>query len=98
MAWRRKLLALVALLTLASPLASIAARADEPFTDARLQELLQKNPETGLPVDSISELIPLLPRELRENFTFVYDSRSPFRSGISPEFPRVILFTNDARF
>ena len=69
----------------------------EPFTEARLQELLQRNPATGLPVDSISELIPLLPRELRENFTFVYDSRSPFRSGISPEYPRVILFTNDAR-
>ena len=34
---------------------------------------------------------------MRENFTFVYDSRSPFRSGISPEFPRVILFTDDAR-
>lgn len=98
MAWGCKLLALVSLLALASPLAPIGARADEPFTEARLQELLQNNPQTGLPVDSISELIPLLPRELRENFTFVYDSRSPFRSGISPEFPRVILFTNDARF
>jgi hypothetical protein len=27
----------------------------------------------------------------------VYDSRSPFRSGISPEYPRVIMFTDDAR-
>ena len=95
MAWRFLLLPLLALLMLAPGIAS--AEGYQPFTEARLQELLQKNPATGLPVDSISELVPLLPRELRENFTFVYDSRSPFRSGISPEFPRVILFTNDAR-
>jgi hypothetical protein len=94
MAWRY-LLPLLALLMLTPSIAS--AEDYQPFTEARLQELLQKNPATGLPVDSISELVPLLPRELRENFTFVYDSRSPFRSGISPEFPRVILFTNDAR-
>ena len=87
---------LLALLTLAQWL-TLPAAADEPFTEARLQELLQKNPQTGQPIDSISELIPLLPRELRENFTFVYDSRSPFRGSISPEYPRVILFTNDAR-
>jgi hypothetical protein len=95
MAWRCMLLPLLGLLMLAPCAAS--ATDYEPFTEARLQELLQKNPATGLPVDSISELVPLLPRELRENFTLVYESRSPFRSGISPEFPRVILFTNDAR-
>src|SRR4030081_1987662 len=99
MAWRFNLLPLRALLIGAPLLAPPAALAadDGPFTEARLQELLQKNPATGLPVDSVSELVSLLPRELRENFTFVYDSRSPFRSGISPEFPRVIMFTNDAR-
>jgi cytochrome c553 len=96
MAWRLLLLALLMLAPLVAPQPASAAD-DEPFTEARLQELLQRNPATGLPVDSISELIPLLPRELRENFTFVYESRSPFRSGISPQFPRVILFTNDAR-
>jgi hypothetical protein len=95
MAWRFIVLPLLALLMLAPGVAS--AEDYEPFTEARLQELLQKNPATGLPVDSISELVPLLPPELRQNFTFVYDSRSPFRAGISPEFPRVILFTNDAR-
>jgi hypothetical protein len=95
MAWRLLLLPLLALMMLTPSVAS--AEDYQPFTEARLQELLQKNPATGLPVDSISELVPLLPRELRENFTFVYDSRSPFRPGISPEFPRVILFTNDAR-
>jgi len=67
------------------------------FTEVQLQELLRNNPATGRPVDSISELVPLLPRELRSNFTFVYESRSPFRAGISPEYPRVILFTSDAR-
>jgi hypothetical protein len=95
MPWRRILLLLLMLLMLAPGVA--CADDHEPFTEERLQELLHRNPATGLPVDSISELIPLLPRELRENFTLVYDSRSPFRSGISPEFPRVILFTNDAR-
>src|SRR5580692_3920940 len=95
MAWRRILLPLLVLLSLVPGIA--CADDHEPFTEERLQELLHRNPATGLPVDSISELIPLLPRELRENFTLVYDSRSPFRSGISPEFPRVILFTNDAR-
>ncbi len=88
--------ALQALLVLV-PGTTIPAAADEPFTEARLQELLQNNPQTGRPVDSIAELVPLLPRELRENFTFVYDSRSPFKSSISPEYPRVIMFTNDAR-
>ena len=96
MAWRRILSPLLVLLAL-TPQLIAPVSADEPFTEARLQELLQRNPQTGAPVDSISELVPLLPRELRENFTFVYDSRSPFRSGISPEYPRVILFTNDAR-
>jgi hypothetical protein len=69
-----------------------------PFREQNLRELLRKNPITGLPVDSIRELVPLLPQELRENFTLVYDSRSPFRSSISPDYPRVILFTKDARF
>lgn len=96
MAWRRILPSLLVVLAL-TPWFIASASADEPFTEARLQALLQRNPQTGAPVDSISELIPLLPQELRENFTFVYDSRSPFRSGISPEYPRVILFTNDAR-
>jgi hypothetical protein len=93
MASRFVLLALLAL----APWLTLPAAADEPFTEARLQDLLRHNPQTGQPVDSISELVPLLPRELRENFTFVYDSRSPFRGSISPEYPRVILFTNDAR-
>jgi hypothetical protein len=74
-----------------------ALAGDAGFGEAELETLLRTNPATGSPVDSILELIPLLPPELRRNFTFVYDSRSPFRTSISPDYPRVILFTNDAR-
>jgi hypothetical protein len=93
MAWRH-ILALF--LTLAA-WPTLAAAADAPFTEARLRELLAHNPQTGRPVDSVAELVPLLPEELRRNFTFVYDSRSPFKAAITPQKPRVILFTDDAR-
>src|ERR1043166_4149160 len=96
MAWR---IIFVLLLTLASwaPRPAAAAAGDEAFTEARLRALLAHNPQTGRPVDSVSELVPLLPEELRKNFTFVYDSRSPFKASITPQKPRVILFTDDAR-
>jgi len=67
------------------------------FDQKSLESLLQKNPRTGLPVQTIAELVPLLPQELRENFTFVYDSRSPFRASISHQKPRTILFSADGR-
>src|SRR5579871_840941 len=96
MTWRNVLLVL---LTLASwsTLPAAAADGDAPFTEARLRDLLAHNPHTGQPVDSVSELVPLLPEELRRNFALVYDSRSPFKASITPERPRVILFTDDAR-
>jgi hypothetical protein len=96
MAWRNILLML---LTLASwsTLPAAAADGDAPFTEARLRALLAHNPQTGQPVDSVSELVPLLPAELRRNFALVYDSRSPFKASITPARPRVILFTDDAR-
>ena len=62
-----------------------------------MRELLKHNPQTGRPVDSVAELVPLLPDELRKNFTLVYDSRSPFKASITPQLPRVILFTDDGR-
>jgi hypothetical protein len=89
--------ALIILAFLMSLGCRIASAGDASFGKAELERLLQASPVTGHPVDSISELIPLLPAELRRNFTFVYDSRSPFRSSISPDYPRVILFTDDAR-
>ena len=64
----------------------------EPFSEEALQDLIQKNS-----VQSIKELVPLLPIEFRKNFTFVYSSRSPFKDSISPLFPRVVLFSKDAR-
>jgi hypothetical protein len=84
-------LAFVLLVALAT-----AARADA-FGAADLQALLRLNPATGRPVDSVEELVPLLPPGLRSNFTLVYDSRSPFRSSITPGQPRVVMFTDDAR-
>jgi hypothetical protein len=93
MAWRL----LLVLLTLAAWPLRPAAAADAPFTEARLRELLAHNPQTGRPVDSVAELVPLLPDELRKNFTLVYDSRSPFKASITPQLPRVILFSDDAR-
>jgi hypothetical protein len=93
MAWR----ILLVLLTLASWPLGPAAAADADGPEARLRELLKHNPQTGRPVDSVAELVPLLPDELRRNFTLVYDSRSPFKASITPQLPRVILFTDDAR-
>jgi hypothetical protein len=96
MAWRIVLALLLALASW-STLPAAAADGDGPFTEARLRALLAHNPQTGRRVDSVAELVPLLPEELRRNFTFVYDSRSPFRAAITPQRPRVILFTDDAR-
>ena len=74
------------------------AAAPAPLTDASFQTLLRNDPTTGRPVDTVQALLPLLPRALRANFTLVYDSRSPFKDQITPAAPRVILFTDDARF
>ena len=91
-------LCLLLALLLAWPAFAAAATGDEaPFTEVRLQDLLKNNPQTGRPVDSIAELVPLLPQELRRNFLFAYESRSPFKTSITPALPRVILFTDDAR-
>ncbi len=94
---RRIVLLLLLAFAAWTPRPAAAAHGDAPFTEAQLRELLARNPQTGRPVDSVSELVPLLPDELRRNFTFVYDSRSPFKTAITPQRPRVILFTDDAR-
>lgn len=70
----------------------------QTFTNSDLINLLNKNPKTNAPVDSIAELVSLLPQELRKNFTFVFDSRSPLKDSISASYPRVVLFSDDARF
>jgi len=78
--------------------ARAAAPAPAPIDDASFRALLQNDPGTGHPVDSVQAMLPLLPRALRTNFTLVYDSRSPFKDQITPSAPRVILFTDDGRF
>ncbi|MEO6950737.1 MAG: hypothetical protein ABI321_02910 [Polyangia bacterium] len=72
-------------------LVTSSARAGS-FSLTELDALLEREPEHAV------DLVPLLPDELRQNFTFVYASRSPFAASITPSQPRVILFSNDARF
>lgn len=67
------------------------------FTASDLKNLISENPKTKKPVQNMSELLPLLPNEFLENFTLVYDSRSPFKDGITASYPRIILFSKDAR-
>lgn len=96
--WAAGVLALqLAALALLWP-AEAAAPTPAAFDEATFQALLRNDPTTGRPVDSVEALLPLLPRALRANFTLVYDSRSPFKAQITPTAPRVILFTDDARF
>ena len=68
------------------------------FSLRELDALIAQSPVTNAPVTSLAELVPLLPDELRQNFTFVYQSRSPFAASITPDRPRVILFSEDASF
>ncbi|NQZ18210.1 MAG: hypothetical protein HRT44_02980 [Bdellovibrionales bacterium] len=49
-------------------------------------------------MSSVEELLPLLPQQLRDNFTFVFESRSPFKDSINHEYPRVVMFSKDTRF
>jgi hypothetical protein len=67
----------------------------------KITGLLKNNPNTGKPVQTIQEWLPLLPPELRANFTFVYQSRSPHgeleEKAVDPLHPRIILFTPDGK-
>lgn len=83
----------------AAPTSPPTAQVPSPpaFDLTSLKVLLARNPKTGRPVESIEELVPLLPLELRQNFTLVYDSRSPFKGSIGPLHPRVVMFTDDAK-
>ncbi|HEY0250071.1 MAG TPA: hypothetical protein VGC41_01040 [Kofleriaceae bacterium] len=47
-------------------------------------------------VDSVEQLVPLLPEDLRRSFTFVFATRSP-QQDVDPLHPRVVLFGTDAR-
>ena len=77
--------------------ASTVAAADVDDAGYRaLQRLLEHNPATGAPVDSVDELLPLLERDLRDNFTLVYATRSPQRD-VDPLHPRTVLYRPDGR-
>ncbi len=86
----RRALLLVVLMLIHRTLWGAAEPALENFA-----ALLGKSPVTGKPVRDLEELLPLLSDELRSNFTFVYDSRSPHK--VDPLHPRTILFTKDGR-
>ncbi|MEO0336881.1 MAG: hypothetical protein AAF202_10820, partial [Pseudomonadota bacterium] len=62
-----------------------------------LAQLIKYNPKTKKPVASTEEFLSLLPISLRSNFTFVFDSRSPFKDSITEDYPRVVLFTPDTK-
>jgi hypothetical protein len=47
-------------------------------------------------IQSIDQALSLLPAPLRRNFTLIYESRGV--NAASPELPRAILFTEDAKF
>ena len=67
-----------------------SANAESGFEQKNIEQIAasSKNVETFL---------SRLPKPLFENFTLVYKSRSPFSDSISFQFPRVILFSPDAK-
>lgn len=82
---------------------SVTCLADAPAYEA-FRQLLNHNPATGRPVQNLEELLPLLSDELRSNFTFIYESRSPHggagvaaEKAVDPLFPRTVLFTKDGK-
>jgi hypothetical protein len=84
------------------PSKMLSASTDSSYDN--LQSLLNKNAETGAPVQDVDELIPLLPLELRSNFTFIYQSRSPHgglgeesQRVVDPLHPRLVLFSDDGK-
>jgi hypothetical protein len=67
-----------------------------PAAYERLVSILQPGARKTAPAN-IEKVLDSLPEELLSNFTLVYTSRSPHRDEISPLFPRVVLFTSDAK-
>ncbi len=75
-----------------------------PSAYDQFAQLVAKNPATGKPVQNLQELLPLLPDELRSNFTFIYNSRGPHGglgnaelNEVDSQHPRTLLFTTDGR-
>ena len=67
-----------------------------PTPYERLLSILQPGNGTPAPAN-IEQVLQALPEELRSNFTFIHTSRSNHRDAVDPLFPRVVLFTQDAK-
>lgn len=68
------------------------------FNTQELEKLISQNPKTQKPMTKIEDLLPYLPMEFKKNFTFVFESQSPFKDSISSLYPRVVLFSADTGF
>ena len=71
----------------------LLARTGLAFSYAELTRIIRDHQ-----VRSIDDLLPLLPEDYRKNYTFVYQSRSLQASAVSPDWPRTILYGEDAKF
>ena len=71
------------------PILMSQAKAND-FNFENLVDLVNTNNPT-----SVSEVIPLLPAEIRSNYTMMHTSMSA--QGASPEFPRVIMFGSNGK-
>ncbi|MGZ3691010.1 MAG: hypothetical protein ACXVAX_05890, partial [Pseudobdellovibrio sp.] len=65
--------------------------------EKKADQLFKKISELQKSVSTPGEFIAQLPEELRKNFTFVHTSRSPHREEANYDYPRIILFSDDAR-
>ncbi len=73
-------------------LLTFSALAEENFSYAQLEDLIKSSQ-----VHSIDELLPLLPLDFRKSYSLMYESRSLQGGDTYPEYPRVILSSNNGR-
>jgi hypothetical protein len=79
---------LVLLISFAAP----SAHAADRITAETILEIVRKNH-----VKTVDQLVPLLPEDLRKNFSLVYDSRNTVQHA-SFQKPRIILTSSDGGF
>ncbi len=60
----------------------------------QVRSLIQSHPE----IDSVSSLLEMLPKNFRNEFVLMHDSRSLHRKCVEPDNPRVIFFNSEASF
>ena len=74
-------------------LISLPVFAEEQMSYAELERIIRANN-----VRTVDQLIPLLPLKFRENYTFIYTSRSAQKERTSPDSPRALLYNDKAEF